>query len=629
MIVGRILCLIVVITVGLTTASCGKLGQATPKKMHVWAIGDCVRVCPQTGRLFEEDSFALPGGISGNYKKVNWVWDGQTKAIQLYAAKNEIVAFQLIIDRGKEKLQNVRVKISDLTGPKGQIIGSRNINLFRQWYVHIPERAKLTGALRPGWYPDPLIPFEAEKHGAPFDIPGPEFKDGAGNCPNQKNQAVWVDIYVPKDTLPGNYQGTIVITATGNKKECLSLNLKVWNFTLPDTQHLTINLMGYYGFPSPEAKYFQMAHRHRVGIAAIYVGPEVSGEGLNRRISSWEKYDKRMGPCLSGKLFTKEEGYLGPGENTPVSHIFLPFETIGSEAWPIAKSYMHTSIYDLVVKRAYLDFERHFKEKGWDKTKLIVWYNDFDEPSDWRKISARESLEEIKYLGRLLKESGVKSKNIKYRFDLGHLKDIYRMPSLSDWSSATVLEELGDVIDIWNIQGGWHMGYALFDSDKLRQRVEKYGEEAWFYNEAIPAAAGISGAGINFRVWSWLVWKYGLTGWCVWHCTLRGKTNPFFETTDGSPALYFYPGSDIGLDYPISSIRLKSMRRGAQDYEYMWLLTQKMKGNRKLAENIVNQVVFRGLDKIKSPNDKAPWLHHPAQWELARNDLAQQIHKIL
>ena len=45
------------------------------------------------------------------------------------------------------------------------------------------------------------------------------------------------------------------------------------------------------------------------------------------------------------------------------------------------------------------------------------------------------------------------------------------------------------------------------------------------------------------------------------------------DATDSERAL-IWPGKPYGLDRPIPSIRLKRLRRGFQDYEYLWLLEQ-------------------------------------------------------
>jgi hypothetical protein len=47
--------------------------------------------------------------------------------------------------------------------------------------------------------------------------------------------------------------------------------------------------------------------------------------------------------------------------------------------------------------------------------------------------------------------------------------------------------------------------------------------------------------------------------------------------------MLFYPGEDAGIDGPITTIRLKNLRDGMEDYEYFTLL-EKRKGKEAVAE---------------------------------------------
>ena len=94
-----------------------------------------------------------------------------------------------------------------------------------------------------------------------------------------------------------------------------------------------------------------------------------------------------------------------------------------------------------------------------------------------------------------------------------------------------------------------------------------------------------------------------------------------------------YPGEFIGLEGPVASIRLKALRRGSQDYEYMWLLAQ-LAGKKTVADKIVNGVLFRAMHEALKPGQdywkprqRDSRSHDPAQWDQARRKLAQEILK--
>jgi len=79
--------------------------------------------------------------------------------------------------------------------------------------------------------------------------------------------------------------------------------------------------------------------------------------------------------------------------------------------------------------------------------------------------------------------------------------------------------------------------------------------------------------------------------------------------------LLYYPGHDIGFDGPVASYALKSLRRGAQDYEYLWLLKQA--GKEKEADAIVDTV-------CPAPGK---WNEEVESWDKARLELAKLLNK--
>src|SRR5690606_25424239 len=99
-----------------------------------------------------------------------------------FGGKNEIAAFQLIIQADTAGAKKVNVEISDLVNGDFIIPGSakgpadpfdyrgRNIELFTQHYLHMSKRSPplwffaesaAPGAYYSGWVPDALIPFAA------------------------------------------------------------------------------------------------------------------------------------------------------------------------------------------------------------------------------------------------------------------------------------------------------------------------------------------------------------------------------------------------------------------------------------------------------------------------------------
>ncbi len=172
-----------------------------------------------------------------------WVVDGMTRIgrnehpgrvirATLSAARGEYEPFQIVIRASAGGLTNVDVTASDLTGPSGAVIPAEHLALFLEKYVHLPRNSTSFRSgyrpLPPGWYPDGLIPFKL-LDGSP-NVTRVPFGVARG-----ENQPVWVDLFVPRGadrSPPGVYSGTITVTADQGSAT-VPISLTVWAFELP------------------------------------------------------------------------------------------------------------------------------------------------------------------------------------------------------------------------------------------------------------------------------------------------------------------------------------------------------------------------------------------------------------
>ena len=90
-----------------------------------------------------------------------------------------------------------------------------------------------------------------------------------------------------------------------------------------------------------------------------------------------------------------------------------------------------------------------------------------------------------------------------------------------------------------------------------------------------------------------------------------------------------YPGKRLAvvgfkaIDGPVSSFRMKSYRRGQQDYEYLWLLS-KLKGSTADADALLDKVIRAGLSKADGLKEPA-WSANPADWYRLHDEAAKAI----
>ncbi len=143
-----------------------------------------------------------------------YVWDGGR--IALKAARGEWAPFQVVINSDQPRV--VSFEIYDLGGPRGKVAAA-NISVYREVYLpvnwpSVDPATNFTVGLGRGRWPDPLVPVI-----------------GHADVVAGENTVFWFDLFVPPDTLPGKYDGTITFRWSGGDYS-LPLELAVWDFEL-------------------------------------------------------------------------------------------------------------------------------------------------------------------------------------------------------------------------------------------------------------------------------------------------------------------------------------------------------------------------------------------------------------
>jgi hypothetical protein len=164
---------------------------------------------------------------------------GTMSAITLSSARGETVDTQVIVQAPAKGLTNVNVSASALAGPSGATIPASRITLYREYFMTVTGTANYGGGSNPplgsGTYAEPLIPFNDPETGSPLCGSSATLKACNAIVSAGQNQPYWIDISVPhgaRNSPPGNYTGTISITATQGTV-AVPVTLTVWNFELP------------------------------------------------------------------------------------------------------------------------------------------------------------------------------------------------------------------------------------------------------------------------------------------------------------------------------------------------------------------------------------------------------------
>jgi hypothetical protein len=153
---------------------------------------------------------------------------GDTRGAQLFGARNEFVSFQVVI--GGRAANNVRLALGKALTRKGGTIPAANVTIYREEYY---TTTTASTAMRPtGRWPDALIPSVDPLYGE--QRPG----FAIAELPAGENRVFWVDVLVPMTQQQGLYEGDLVLSADSLDDRRIPVGLDVRNFTLPSTSSL-------------------------------------------------------------------------------------------------------------------------------------------------------------------------------------------------------------------------------------------------------------------------------------------------------------------------------------------------------------------------------------------------------
>ena len=165
-------------------------------------------------------------------------------SIEIRAAGNEFEAFQVVVT-AKSPLSAVTVAAPTLTLDNSTItIPPAGIRVYREQNVYFTSPSNPEGAS--GWWPDPLVP--SREDGPAIFNSGGVWSEGvsSGETRNafpasvstRKNMVAFVDVYVPRDQPAGRYTGTVRVQNGNKALGTIAVVLYVRAFNLPATSSL-------------------------------------------------------------------------------------------------------------------------------------------------------------------------------------------------------------------------------------------------------------------------------------------------------------------------------------------------------------------------------------------------------
>ena len=463
-------------------------------------------------------------------------------SISLEAARNEFEAFQVIVDGGEVGATAVTVAAGELHGPGGATIGGGDVRVFREAFIDVVTRSNVSGAI--GRWPDALIPAVDEL----YDEPRNAFPI---SVPAREQQAIYVEYRVPPAVPPGVYSGSVHVAGAGLSVD-VPVTLAVHALTLPSTASLRtafgigwddpcIAHYGGYtacggdaGAEAMRLLYVRFALDHRFTLDSnVYDGPAPLGSDYD-----WATWDQRYSPTLDGHAQTR----LAGARVTSVRYVWKP-DRAHYQAWAA-----------------------HARQRGWlDRT---FDYTCDEPPNGCQFTDIPGRIAEVHAGDPELRTLVTTTLPLATAHGLVPALDVL-VPVLSDLAprdSASTRASYDAWLgagerQLWWYQSCMSSGCDL-DSGPLTVGWPTY---------AIDAPAALN------RAMEWQSWKNRMQGELYYDTTYafsRGDawTDQLYFGNNGDGTL-FYPGTPAKIGgthhIPIASLRMKLIRAGMEDYEYL------------------------------------------------------------
>jgi hypothetical protein len=558
------------------------------RSRHVTALLGAVAVSGGGGMLLPSIAAAQPPSVRvmGSATKVRPAAKPTGSATaSLSAARNEFESFQVVIRALATPASSVRLTLSSRLRRASTTLPASSVSIYREAYYDAAQASDaVEGA--PGLLPDALIPTKDRYYGEtrnafPIDVP-------AG-----QNRVAWVDVLVPPTAPTGVYKGALKVAGTGFSKT-VPITLRVLKLKLSSTARL------------------------RSAYRLLWSAPcqaLLSSNCINDPETGWKTFGMFTRAALDNRITISSSYQPGVKDLTRFRTIYEPFLTGATQTVPqLRPALIGARLTSFEIDAANLA-AWHTEATGRGYADRVFYYA-CDEPGrDGNRWSG-------------CKQNAQSAK--------GTWADI---PVLIT-ATITAAEQFGarDLIDLLvplvnhmndKVPGG-DAAYVGDQRPKYDPFAGEPGNQVWMYtscmstgcgagNETDPYWGGWPGYVIDApaseaRAMGWLSYTYRTVGELYFETAGKLTTawTDQFDFGGNGDGTLFYPGvtSRVGGSHPIpiESLRLKLIRDGYEDYEYLRYLTLHGKGAtaRSIATGLfpTTHDTLRSNDQIQKARQK-------------------------
>ncbi|MBN1421969.1 MAG: DUF4091 domain-containing protein [Planctomycetes bacterium] len=494
---------------------------AAPADLETWSVSPLARVWP--------DSSPPASGSA---------------PLELSGARGEVASGQLAVRCAAAR--KVGLRAGDLAGPDGARIPAAAMRLRWERRIALTRNTVKT-------------PPEELDRAAPCEVADPFWEDAERSLDPGRTEGIWIEILIPRGIPAGTWRGSVTLEGGGGRRE-VPLSLRVWDFDVPEERHLDV--VQWFTFPGiPFSKtvetysgeWWALAERFARIIAEhrqnVFRAPFSYIRMTYTRdagfVGDFSRFDRWVETFLRAGRFDRIEldfaGRLeGRGLGDPKGRIRI-------RRLPVVLEDPAAKLSDEEVLRGYLGaLCAHLRERGWFERSLIHIQ---DEPFIQHEKSYRD-------VARILAEAA---------------------PGL-DRIDAIEGEDFFGALEVWvpklSHLANWY--------ETAYRRAKAGGAELWFYTCCHPTGRYpnrfLDYPLLKTRLLHWIAYLYDLDGYLHWGLNHFWGDDPFCE--DGVSR--DLPPGDRAVCYPArdgyaGSLRWSAMRDGLEDFEYLWVLEDRLR----------------------------------------------------
>jgi hypothetical protein len=467
--------------------------------------------------------------------------------ITIDSSRNEYENAQILIT-AKGKVDEYEVELSDLTMDGGEeVYDKANISVYNMKYTNVS--APWTPNAVIGWYPDAILPFDAA-------VKAGENTVSAGN-----NQSIWFSFKTPADQAVGTYTGTVKIKVDG-EVNTIPVSVRVRNLNVTDTVHnkcMFINAWSYYLGEYGDTQelvdaYNKLLFEYRVAPTSLVIDRDTTNE--------YYEYFADKAYELAGN-----DGASTLSLSCSKTASGIPKGQLSSYIRELAKKSCETG-YNLLKKAYVYGIDEPISNNALDKTKAFA-------------ESFRSQIADIVEELTAQKQAYID----EYGVSEEYFDEVLNAAANVRFVTTTRFrEDYEPYVDIWCPHfNSFESGYAtgLYDGE----------DKLWWYGAVSPKAPyptyHLDDTLLSSRMVGWLQSIYNVEGNIYWGVNVYAKYNGSYQYVDDyytDPGHYYnvngdgfllYPGKKYGIDGPIPSIRLESIRDGYEEYEMLYAINEK------------------------------------------------------